>query len=60
MLAQNNNYFKEASETIYQLTQEEQIRQQCLVHEDYNRTMNGIENNFAAQKHKLLIPVPLA
>lgn len=30
MLAQNNNYFKEASETVYHLTQEEQIRQQCL------------------------------
>lgn len=31
MLAQNNHYFKEASVTVYQLTQEEQIRQQCLV-----------------------------
>ena len=30
MLAQNNNYFKEASETVYELTQEEQIRQQPL------------------------------
>ena len=53
MLAQNNNYFKEASETVYQLTQEEQIRQQCLAREDYNRTMKGIENNFAAQKHEI-------
>lgn len=53
MLAQNNNYFKEASETIYELTQEEQIRQQCLAREDYNRTMKGIENNFAAQKHDI-------
>ena len=42
MLAQNNNYFKEASETVYELTQEEQIRQQCL-----NRTMKGIENKIA-------------
>ena len=53
MLAQNNNYFKEASETVYQLTQEEQIRQQCLSREDYNRTMKGIENNLAAQKHEI-------
>ena len=53
MLAQNNNYFKEASETVYELTQEEQIRQQCLAREDYNRTMKGIENNFAAQKHEI-------
>ena len=53
MLAQNNNYFKEASETVYQLTQEEQVRQQCLAREDYNRTMKGIENTFAAQKHEI-------
>ena len=50
MLAKNNNYFKEASETVYELTQEEQIRQQCLAREDYNRTMKGIENDFAALK----------
>ena len=53
MLAQNNNYFKEASETVYELTQEEEIRQQCLAREDYNRTMKGIENNLAAQKHEI-------
>ena len=53
MLAQNNNYFKEASETVYQLTQEEQIRQQCLAREDYNRTMKGIENILAAQNHDI-------
>ena len=53
MLAQNNHYFKEASETVYQLTQEEEIRQQCLAREDYNRTMKGIENNLAAQKHEI-------
>ena len=53
MLAYDNNYFKEASETVYQLTQEEQIRQQCLAREDYNRTMKGIENNLTAQKHEI-------
>ena len=53
MLAQNNHYFKEASETVYELTQEERIRQQCLAREDYNRTMKRIENNLAAQKHEI-------
>lgn len=53
MLAQNNHYFKEASETVYQLTQEEEIRQQCLAREDYNRTMKGIENNLAIQRHEI-------
>ena len=53
MLAQNNHYFKEASETVYELTQEERIRQQCLAREDYNRTMKVIENNLAAQKHEI-------
>ena len=50
MLAQDNHYFKEASETVYEQTQEERIRQQCLAREDYNRTMKGIENDFAALK----------
>lgn len=50
MLAQNNNYFKKASATIYQLTQEELIRQQCLVREDYNRTTKWIENTFSLLK----------
>ena len=53
MLAQDNHYFKEASETVYELTQEERIRQQCLAREDYNRTMKGIENDFAALKADL-------
>ena len=53
MLAQDNHYFKEASETVYELTQEERIRQQCLAREDYNRTMKGIENDFAALKANL-------
>lgn len=53
MLVQNNHYFKEASETVYQLTQEEEIRQQCLARENYNRTMKGIENNLAIQRHEI-------
>lgn len=30
--------------------EDEQIRQQCLAREDYNRTMKGIDNNFATLK----------
>ena len=30
MLAQNNNYFKEASETVYELTQEERLFQMVI------------------------------
>lgn len=42
MLAQNNEYFKEAAETVYCLTREEEIRQQCEAREDYYRSMNGM------------------
>ena len=40
MLAQNNEYINQASSTIYQLSQEEQIRLQCRAREDYIRTQN--------------------
>ena len=29
MLAENNEYLKEATETVYEISQEEQIRMQC-------------------------------
>ena len=35
------------------LATKEEIRQQCLAREDYNRTMKGIENNFATLKANL-------
>lgn len=37
MLAQKDEYIREASETIYHLTQEEKIRLQCEAREDYYR-----------------------
>lgn len=37
MLAQKDDYIKDASNTIYQLSQEEQIRLQCEALEDYYR-----------------------
>ncbi len=41
MLAQNNDFIRQASETVYQLSQEEAIRQQCEAREDYYRRENG-------------------
>lgn len=49
MLAQNNEYIREASETIYQLTQEEKIRQQCEAREDYYRRQRGLTDMIEKQ-----------
>ncbi len=43
MLAQNNDNIKEASTTVYQLSQEERIRMECEAREDYHRTQRGIQ-----------------
>ena len=53
MLAKNNQYIQEASETVYELTQEEKIRLQCEAREDYFRTMNGM-NNLVERSQKAL------
>ena len=53
MLAKNNEYLKEASETVYELSQEEQIRMQCEAREDYNRRMLGIGRMLARQTREL-------
>jgi len=37
MLAQNNDYIREASNTVYQLSHEEEIRLQCEAREDFYR-----------------------
>ncbi|MBO5166488.1 MAG: Rpn family recombination-promoting nuclease/putative transposase [Lachnospiraceae bacterium] len=50
MLAQKNDYIKEASDTIYQLSQEEKIRQQCEAREDYYRRQRSIECYMQEQK----------
>lgn len=44
MLAQNNETIKEASSTVYRLSQEERIRMECEAREDYYRTQRGIQN----------------
>ena len=50
MLSQNNEYLKEASETVYHLTQEEKVRLQCQAREDYYRRMKGIQEKFERLK----------
>ena len=50
MLSQNNEYLKEASETVYHLTQEEKVRLQCQAREDYYRRMKGIQEKFEQYK----------
>ena len=50
MLSQNNEYLKEASETVYHLTQEEKVRLQCQAREDYHRRMEEIQERFEQLK----------
>ena len=53
MLAENNEYLREATETVYEISQEEQIRMQCEAREDYNRRMLGIGRLLAKQTREL-------
>ena len=50
MLAKQDKFINEASETIYQLTQEEQVRLQCEAREDYYRRQRTIQYNLDKQK----------
>ena len=53
MLAQDNDYIKEASETVYHLTQEEKIRQRCQAREDYYHSTNGLYRTYAKAQKEL-------
>lgn len=53
MLAENNEYIRQASETVYQLTQEEAIRQQCEAREDYYRRQRGLNDMLQSQASKI-------
>ena len=53
MFSQNNESLKEASETVYHLTQEEKVRLQCQAREDYYRRMKGIQEKIEAQEELL-------
>ena len=52
-LAQNDKYISEASETIYQLTQEERIRLQCEAREDYYLRQRSSQDKIAEQNAAL-------
>ena len=49
MLAENNEYLKEATETVYEISQEEHIRMQSEALEDYNRRMLAFGAQLAKQ-----------
>ncbi len=49
MLASEKDILKEASETVYTLTQEEKIRLQCQAREDYYRTQNDVRIYYTRQ-----------
>ena len=49
MLAQNNQDIQEAVVTVYQLTQEEKIRQRCEAREDYYRRQNDVKRYIQKQ-----------
>ena len=64
MLAQENEFIREAAGTVYQLTQEERIRMECEAREDYYRTQRDIqylidrqtaENEALLQRNKALL-----
>ena len=48
MLAQNNEYLKEAVSGVRQLTEDEQIRQQCQAREDFEY-WERIRNNYVKE-----------
>lgn len=49
MLAKQDEFIKEASATIYQLSQEEQVRLQCEAREDYYRRQRTIQHTIENQ-----------
>lgn len=53
MLAKQNDFINEASATVYQLSQEEQIRLQCQAREDYYRRQRAIQYNMDKQKETI-------
>ena len=53
MIAQNNEFIKEATGTVYQLTQEERIRMECEAREDFYRTQRGIQDMLDESAAKL-------
>ncbi len=53
MVAAKNQMIDDAATTIYQLTADERIRQQCEAREDYLRRQRGIQQMLEEQKNQL-------
>lgn len=53
MLAKQDDFINEASATIYQLSQEENIRLQCEAREDYYRRQRSVQSMLDAQDEKI-------
>ena len=53
MLASKNEFIQEASETIYQLSQKEQVRLQCEAREDYYRRLRSTQLTIEENKATL-------
>ena len=53
MHAQKDKYIREASDTIYQLTQNENIRLQCEAREDYYRRQRSVQHYIEEQAERL-------
>ena len=58
MLAEKNEAIQEASETIYRLSREEEIRLQCKAREDYYRRQKDVHihyNNELSKKDTVIM-----
>ena len=53
MLAAENANIAEAAKTVYELSQDERIRQQCQAREDYYKRQSGISKRLAKQEKRI-------
>lgn len=54
MYAQKDEYMQEASNTIYQLSQDENVRLQCEAREDYYRRQRSVQHYIEEQETRLI------
>ena len=53
MYAQKDEYIREASNTIYQLSQDENVRLQCEAREDYYRRQRSVQHYIEEQAEQI-------
>ena len=53
MLAEKNPILEDAVKTLYEMSEEEQIREQCMAREDYYRTINTYEAEIQDRDQRL-------